>query len=368
MNTPTKWIIGIVVIILVFVAVIWKQPTATSSTTQPFKIGSMIPLSGEYADLGEEVKKGADIAVAEADGRGETVEYISEDDGLVPQKEAGAANKLTQIDQVDVAFTATVQEVKATDRIFNTAKIPLLSAWDSNEYIKTAGNYIYSVGFSTEAAGGTMAEHAYSKLGLKKISVVYIEDEWSKIITDAFEKKYRELGGTILGSEKTLGTQKDYRSLIAKAKAAGAEGIYFPLFPNYCGAFMKQARELGYKGVLMTGDSLTDGDVAIAGKAAEGAYATMLFGDNLSHVTDTYQKMYGKAPMLPIFTAIGYDAVNTLVEAHRIAKKDNVALADALKQVKLNGAVGSIDMAGKRYHERIERINIVKDGKIIELK
>lgn len=370
MTSITKWIIGAIAIIVI-ATLVWSAKNESKPGTQnkgQFKIGSMIPLSGEFAALGEEIKRGADIAIAEAKEKGIQVDYVSEDDGLLPTKEASAAQKLTQFDKVDAAFTSTVQEIKVVDKTFNAAKVPLLTAWDSNDYIKNAGDYIYSIGFSTEAAGEVMASHAAQKLNLKKVAVIYIDDEWSALIASSFTKKYQELGGEVVMNEKILPSVKDFRSLIAKAKSVGADGIYFPLFPSYCGAFMKQARELGYQGALMTADSMTDNDVAIAGSAAEGAYVSMLFAENAPRLLESYQKMYGAAPSMPIFAAIGYDAVNTLLEAHRIADAQHVALDKALTMVKITGAVGDIDMAGKHYHERIERINVVKNGKIVELK
>src|SRR3989344_3161297 len=235
-----KVILGIIAIIVIVGVVVLARgadngPSITSG--ELIKIGAILPMTGDFAFAGEAINKGALLAIDEAKAQGINVQYISEDDRSTAVGSTNAANKLVRTDKIHGAITATVQEVKPVAPIFASAGVPLVATWDSNDYIKTAGKDIFTIGFSTEGAGHKMAVYAKNNLKLSKVAVVAQEDEWSSLIASAFEKKFKELGGTVVVSERVQPTQKDFRTILAKIKTSGADGIYFPFLPNTIAPF-----------------------------------------------------------------------------------------------------------------------------------
>lgn len=364
MNTFWKgvlWVVGIVVVVGGAYVLLNKQG-APIADGAPFVIGGMMPLTGDLGALGEEVHKGALMAIEEAQVEFPDIRFIAEDDRFNGRDMVAAAQKLVSKDGVDAAFTVAVQEAKPVAPIFNEAKIPLLVSWDSNEFIRTGGESLYSIGFSTEGAGETMAEYAYGTLGIRKAAVIYHVDEWAEVITGAFRAKFKELGGTVVLDQSAIVGTNDYRTLIARAKAAGADAIYFPMVPPGNSIFTSQARELKFAGALLNGDGFLQSEIDAAGSAAEGLYFTNMHGMQLSVLAEKYKNKYGADSGDIAFASFGYDAVKTLVAAYRISKESGSTIAEALKRVDIDGIGGRIAMNGTRSSEKYERVYKVVKG------
>ena len=366
MNIKKSLWITLAIVVAVGIGIyLYSQKQRSSS--ELIKIGAILPLSGDFAVFGEAINRGAMLAVDEAKQQGFNIQYISEDDHSNAVGSTNAANKLVRTDNVDAAITATVQEVKPVAPIFESANIPLLATWDSNKYIKTAGKNIFTIGFSTEGAGEKMAVYARNSLKLSRVSVLAQKDEWSQLIASAFEAKFKELGGSVVVSEKLSPTQKDFRTVLAKIKSGGTEGIYFPFLPNTIAPFIKQADELGLNTIMMTGDSISPDEVTQAGSPAENLYFTNLYADNIKSLTDKYKAKYGKDPADMTFVSFGYDGVKTLLAASEISKKDKISMSDAIRKVNIQGLDRSIKFDGKQYAEKLEHLYKVTSGEFVEV-
>ncbi len=365
-----KKIIWIVVAVIVIAGAIYIVKGANNQSIltngELIKIGAILPMSGDFAVFGEAINRGALLAIDEAKEEGINIQYIAEDDHSNAVGSTNAANKLIRSDKVQGVITATVQEVKPVAPIFASAGIPLVATWDSNDFIKTAGKDIFTIGFSTEGAGQKMATYARNNLKLSSVAVIAQEDEWSSLIASAFEKKFKELGGNVLISEKVQPTQKDFRTILAKIKASGAEGIYFPFLPNTIASFAKQVSEQGINVVLMTGDSISPDEVAQAGSAAENIYFTNLYAEDTADLEKKYQEKFGEGGDMT-FVSFGYDGIKTLIEAVRISREENISLSDAMRKVNFAGVDRKINFAGKQFAEKLEYLYRVKNGAFVEI-
>jgi branched-chain amino acid transport system substrate-binding protein len=341
---------------------------AQTNKNNTITIGAILPLTGGYASVAEEVNRGALIAIEEAKERGEQINYVVEDDQFKASMSANAANKLINQNKVDAVFTMAIEEVKPVATIFNSAKILILATWDSNAYIKTAGDYVFSTGYNTEANGEKMAEFAYNKLNLRKIASLQQIDEWSKIIAEAFNAKFKALGGSIVVNEKVIVEEKDFRTIVTKIKQSGAEGIYAPFNPPGNSRLLTQVKQLGFTGQMLAADGFIQDEIDTAGKAAENVYLTDIFTENADGLKASYTKKYNSEPSALAFVTFGYDAVNTFLEAKKISVAQNISLRDALTQVKIQGAGALINMDGKQFSEKVERIYKIVNGIPVEVK
>ena len=112
------------------------------------KIGAILSLTGDFAIFGEEIKKGIELAVEEAKSSGLHLTVFYEDDqSLSPVAGVNAANKLITVNKIDVGLTMIVEESRPISSFFGKSKVSLIVLWDSNKFIKEAGEYIFSNGF-----------------------------------------------------------------------------------------------------------------------------------------------------------------------------------------------------------------------------
>jgi len=283
-----------------------------------FTVGAILPLTGDLASLGQEVRRGIELATADANVKGITVQVDYQDDQtLIATAVANAANKIVNIDHAQAGLTMIIEEARPAIPIFENARVPLLVLWDSNEYLKTAGQYVFSNGFSTEKAGQKMADYAFRTLHLTHVAVVGHADAWADIIGPAFISEFEKLGGTIVFNESVAVETTDYRSVIAKVKQVNPDGIYFPLIPPTSAPFLTQLKQNGVKAILLAGDAFTQDMIVGAGDAAEGVYLTNIysFSDDPSGLSAKYEKQYGTVPFDLALLTFGYDGLNKLLEA-----------------------------------------------------
>ena len=350
-----KKIIWIVILILVVIG-IYKLAGKNEPVEkgEALKIGVILPLTGDFAVLGEEVKRGIEVSVEEEKKNGRQFRVFFEDDqSLSPTATVNAARKLIDIDKVDVGLTMLVEESRPIAPIFSQAKIPLLVMWDSNQSIQDSGDYLFSNGFSTEAAGETVADFAYNEIGLRNMAVVSHTDAWSEIISESFAKKFTALGGKVISSDRLSLETNDYRTTLLKIKNSNAKGIYFPLIPPSSARFLIQAEELGLKLPLFSGDALIQDVVAEAGPAAEGVYYTNYFTDQSAELSTKYKTAYNTDPIDVTLFSFGYDAVRAVVEA----RSRGGSIFSSLKMV----------YGPTRSTDRIEKLYQIRDGRSAEV-
>lgn len=355
------WTIVIIVILVAIGVVARRNNEAVTPTA--FKMASVLPMTGDFGFIGEEVKRGADVAVAEARAEGIDVVYINEDDAFTPTQIVSAASKVLSTDGSDAVFTATVNEAGSMTHLFNTAKKPLLVAWDSNQSLKDAGDYVYSIGFSTEKAGEIMAEYAANELGVKKVAIINSVDNWSDVIAPAFRKKFESLGGTVVSQDRVSPDAKDYRTYLTKVKSVGVDALYFPLIPPGNQILLTQAQGLGLKTKMLTGDSFLDFEIEGAGKAAENVYLTDAFAMQNELMAQKYEAVHKTPVVNTLFASFGYDAAKTLIEAFKISQRERISIDVALTKVSFDGIGDRVNMNGTRYSERVEKVFKVMNGK-----
>ncbi len=357
-----KKIIWIGVIIVVIASANFLLKKNVSVDDESIKIGAVLPLSGDVADIGQEVNRGAELAVDIARQNGLNILYIPEDDVLNPVKSVSASQKLTSVDKVGSVFTLAGEEALPMVSVFNTAKIPLLVAWDSSARLKEASPYIYSIGFSNEATGEKMASYMRNELKLSKVAIVSLIDEVGDTMVSAFTKKFTSLGGAVVSTDKIQPTMTDFRSIILKIKSEKAEGVYLGLFPPGHSLFAVQKKQLGLN-VPAGGPDITDSDIVQGGASIEGTYMTYIWSDNIDFLVEQYKKKFGKEPASALYATFGYDSVTVLIEASLKAKKDGISIKDALRQIKTDKTTTPVDMKGTNFSERVERIYRIENGK-----
>ncbi len=225
---------------------------------------------------------------------------------------------------VEVILNSAVATIKAIAPILNQHEVPGIVVWDSNRAIDTLGEYVFGFGFSTEAAGEDMAEFAYHEKGARAVAVISAQDEWSEIISNAFIERFTKLGGTITLREKVAFEEKNFRTHILKLQEADSDAIYFPLYTQSIQSIVKQAREAGFAGSLLTGDVFGTSDVENLGKQAEGIIFTQVWLPDESFL-QKYRKAYGSDsdPINLAFAGLGYDAVTLLEKVINDLQKEN---------------------------------------------
>jgi branched-chain amino acid transport system substrate-binding protein len=339
-------VLGLIIGIVLFSSLLVFK-TGQVMEEEKLVVGAILPFSGQLSFIGEEIQKGIELANLETSGT--EIRIIYEDDrSWLSTAAVNAANKLINLDKIDVGLTAAIEEAKPVKPIFEKGKTPLLVVWDSNNFLDES-DYLFGTGFSTEKAGEKMASFAFKNLNLREVAVVSHKDAWAEIISESFKNEFKKQGGKIVLHERHRLDDNEFKTTLLKIKESGADGIYLPLLPPTSVNFLLQTEQLGLDIPLLGGDALIQEVIDASGKAAEGIYYTNIFSENSEELRKKYVNKYGEEPLDITLVSFGYNGLNTIMKAY---EKDNDNLRNGL--IKVIGPSKSLD--------REEKIYFVKGG------
>jgi branched-chain amino acid transport system substrate-binding protein len=313
------------------------------------KIGLLVPLSGVYAPLGQDMRNGFQLYLDQHGGKlgGRTVKIVTADEGEGPQTGVPAAQKLVTQDQV----TAVVGVVNSATALglrdfFDESKRPLLVANAGANDVTGArkSDYVWRTSFANgtvaAALGPAVADEAKGKVYL--IAADYAA---GREMLAGFRKTFEEAGGQVAGEEYTpFGKTQDFQPYLSAIRKSDAAAVY----AFYAGAeavnFVKQYKQFGLAGetpLYGTGFLTEGGVLAAQGQAAVGVktslhYSTELDNPRNKEFVAAYRGKVNKPPT--VYAVQAYDAAAVLDKALAAASgKGGADLAKAL------GGVGTVD-------------------------
>lgn len=308
--------------------------TDTGGTEEPaaattVKIGIGAPLTQGAVALGQGMKRGSLLAIKqaneseEAKSLGITFEGVDGDDQGDPKTGVTVANTFAS----DPALVGVMGHLNSgvsipASKVYNDNKLVQISPASTNPALTLQGfNNVFRVCTIDSVQGPVGAESAFTEFGLKSAVVIDDSTPYGEGLASEFAKKYEELGGKVLFSEKTTDKETDFNALVTKIKDANPGVIYYGGIYNAGALLAKQASDAGVKAPLMGGDGLYDGEyVKLAGaEQAEGDYCTSvgLPIDKLPNgqaFIDAYKAEYPNDD-IAAYDAYAYDAAKLIIDA-----------------------------------------------------
>jgi branched-chain amino acid transport system substrate-binding protein len=379
MNRITKWI----VIVSVLLAGVWLINRPENRTSATIEIGAVYDFTGVFADGGKAFQEGSEIALEEINAQGgiqgKKLKIIYEDD---PNQEAKAginsAQKLIRVNKVKGIVTTNFSGMSGMQTLAESAEVPIINSIDASDKIAPLGDWLFGSGIYDEGQGFHVADFAKQQLNLKKVAVLAGKDMYLLTVAEAFEKKFKELGGEITTHDEFLVGETDFKTLILKAKNSGAEAIFFSHLGEG-GVGIKQARELGFTGYFLGTDTMSIADVKkIAGENALNNKTFFALWKNFDALTpaqtkfaERYQAKYQKeAGDYLFYNVLGYDGVMVLAEALKNSDLTGKSIKTALYNIKnfpgLSGPI-SLDETGINRDPK-SAIVMYKNGNIVRAK
>jgi branched-chain amino acid transport system substrate-binding protein len=340
---------------------------------QEVKIGAILPLTGGISSVGEAMHRGLQMAVD--DTKHISVKLIVEDDATANRIRAvSSAKKLAGVDKVDIVFNAYASTVSAFASVLKNAGVPCLVLWDSNRSLQKLGSHIIGFGFESELAGQVMADFSRHKLNHKSVGIVNFHDEWSEVITAAFEDRFKQSGGRISLREQVNGDTTDFRTIMTRLKSLKPDAVYLPLYGIGLQSAIKQARAVHFEGDILSADSFVDADISATHGASEGVYLTQIWLQD-SDFARKYETRFGQAEISGTnlgYVALAYDAVMLIdaLAAKIIQSGAAVTSETLMKQLpkfSFSGVLGTTVFSSNNLLERREKILQEKDGHLVEV-
>ena len=318
----------------------------STAGAEPVKVGVLLPYSGVYAALAEEIDAGFDMAL-EQQGQGLEFEIVREDTEVQPPVGLAKARKLVLQDEVDVLTGVVSSGVLGAIRDFvHEAQVPLVV---SNAGLDAATGerctpYIVRVSFTNASPSTAMGEWLAGQ-GVTKVYTLAPDYAAGHDSIGAFEESFTAGGGEIVGGEFTpFQKTQDFGPYLAKAKESGAEALYVFYAGGEAISFVKQYDSFGLKETMpLYGSGFLTSPLYVAaeGPAANGVVASLHYvptveGEANAKFVEEFEAKYGHRPSE--YAVQGYDAGRAIAQAVKGGATDRAALAAALPKVDLSGS------------------------------
>lgn len=332
--------------------------SSEASSDKVFKIGGIGPVTGAAAVYGLAVKNGAQTAVDEinADGgiNGYQIEFNFQDDEHDAEKSVNAYNTLKDWGmQVLMGTVTSAPCVAVADK---TNADNMFQVTPSGSSVECAQNpNVFRVCFSDPDQGAASATYIAENKLAEKIAVIYdSSDVYSSGIYEKFAAEAANQGLEIVDAEAfTADSNKDFSTQLQKAKDAGADLVFLPIYYTEASLILKQADTMGYAPKFFGCDGM-DGILQVENfdtKLAEGLMLLTPFAadaqDELTQkFVTSYKENYGETPIQ--FAADAYDAIYAIkaaMEEADITPETSVSdtcdkMKEAMLKIKVNGLTG----------------------------
>nr|WP_321356681.1 ABC transporter substrate-binding protein [uncultured Draconibacterium sp.] len=309
--------------------------------TDKIKIGFIGPLTGDGATYGASMKKGAELTF-DSDS---TFIVIYEDSKLEPKTGVNAANKLINIDKVDIIYGAASSTVSlAIAPNCDKANKILFSSISTSEDLTQAKLFIRNVP-TNELQGQTAAIWLIDSLGVDKIAIFNENDDYGVTMAKSFKKKVEALEKSIVFEDSYIGGTRDFRITLAKIKESNAQAVFIPGNYKESEIILKQAKQLDLNLIFMGGDgSYSPELIKIAGEGAEGFYCTIMDIDKDSKYYKEFETKFNQNYKTPpdIYDAYAYEACQIIKDAFSTGKTDTKSIYEYITSNEFNSMTGII--------------------------
>jgi branched-chain amino acid transport system substrate-binding protein len=344
-----------------------KDPlgVVTIKKGQPVHIAYWMVVAGPDASLGEDTKRGVEIAIQDKGGKllGHPIKLTGQDEGCGPEGGQAAATKIASDPTVVAAIGSNCSSASRPGApILWKAGINTVSPSNTAPYLtdpKRGPEYdgYLRTAHNDKVQGAVAAQFAIKKMGVKKAATIHDGSVYAEQLQAVFAEEFKKLGGTITAQEAVAPTDTDMRPVLTKIATGQPEFIYYPIFIAAAGHITRQVKEVAglEKVYLMSADGSFSPDFyKAAGDTAIGMFHSSpdfsAFAAGYKGFLEKHKKKYGEAPIAP-FHAHGYDAAMMIFAAiEKVGAKDGdtlyigrKALRDALYATKnMQGLTGNL--------------------------
>ena len=318
-------------------------------------IGVAGPMTGNAAWYGEQMQRGAEMAVADINAAsgllGQNVQLITADDFCDPEQAIAAAQHLINQGVIFVVGHFCSGASIAASEIYQAAGILQISTTSSNPMLTELGRAnVFRVTYRDDAAGILAGNYVADNWPGKKIAILHDNTTFGKGWADETRKQLERRGITEITYESFVPGKGDYSTEMAGLQAADIGVLLIGGYHTEVALMVRAARSRGYLVQVMTGVTLATEEFGlIAGTAGDGT----LFMDpadprRRTEAAPVVERFRGEGFEPEGYTLYAYGAVEVWRQA--VEKADSLDLQEviaSLREHQFDTVLGLIDFDEK---------------------
>ncbi len=308
------------------------------------------PMTGQYASFGEQMKRGAEMAVADINAKGgvlgQKLKLTIGDDACDPKQAVAVANKFVSEGVKFVAGHFCSGSSIPASQVYTEEDILQISPASTNPKLTDEGGpNVFRVCGRDDQQGmvaGTFLADTYKG---KNIAILHDKTAYGKGLADETKKQLNKMGVKEAMYEAYTAGEKDYSALVSKMKNAKVDVFYVGGYHTEAGLMVRQSREQGYDVHLVSGDALvTDEFWKITGDAGAGTLMTFSPDPRKNPTAALVVKKFRDGGYEPEgYTLYTYGAIQAWAEAVTNAgTTDTGKMISALRSGQFDTVLGNI--------------------------
>lgn len=323
-------------------------------SAQSVKVGVIIPGSGPFAIIGEEVKNGLEMYFAEQNNMagGRKIEMIVEDDGNKPDVGLTKAKKLIERDGARVISGIVSSAVAYALRDYIvSSKVPMVITVSGADGLtqQDAAPNIFRTSASGSQQSHVLGEWLYKKKGYRRMVVLAPNYAMGYEQTGGFARTFKEAGGKIARTIYPPLGAPDYGPFLTSVDLKSTDVIGVVFAGGDAIRFVKQFAEYGLKGkVPLVGSGLLTDDLVLQSQGDAGVgivsalnYTRILESPENQSFVVNYVKRYKRIPTAYAeYSYVGGRVIKEALDAVKGKAEDSAALVAAIKKVQFQAPRG----------------------------
>lgn len=312
------------------------------------------PMTGQYASAGDQIRKGAEMAIADINAKGgvlgQKIKLEVGDDACDPKQAVSVANTMVNKKIVFMhGHWCSSSTIPASD-VYNEAQIPMATVSTNPQVTERGLKNLFRIMGRDDQQGLVAGGYLADKFKDKKIAVVDDKSAYGKGLADEIAKAIEAKKVKVTLRESITAGEKDYSGLVSKLKAAGVEVMAFGGYHTEVALILRQAQQAGLKLIVMGGDTMTNSElVTAAGANADQVMFTFAPDPRKNPAAAEVVKKFRDAKVEPEgYVMYAYAAMQLFAQAAEQAKSTKYAdLEKAMRNGSFDTVIGKLSFDAK---------------------
>ncbi|HMV04616.1 MAG TPA: branched-chain amino acid ABC transporter substrate-binding protein [Accumulibacter sp.] len=312
------------------------------------------PMTGQYASAGDQIRKGAELAIAEINAKGgvlgQKLKLEVGDDACDPKQAVSVANTMVNKKIVFMhGHWCSSSTIPASD-VYNEAQIPMATVSTNPQVTERGLKNIFRIMGRDDQQGLVAGTYLAETFKGKKIAVVDDKSAYGKGLADEIAKAMEAKGAKPALREAITAGEKDYSGLVSKLKSAGVEVMAFGGYHTEVALILRQAQQAGLKLTVVGGDTMTNSElVSAAGPAVDNVMFTFAPDPRKNPAAAAVVKKFRDAKVEPEgYVMYAYAAMQLFAQAADKAKSTKYAdLEKTIRNGSFDTVIGKLSFDAK---------------------
>ena len=345
-------------------------------TSDPTKLGVLLPLSGPTSQIGRSALQSVQLALDTFQQRHPdlALSLVIRDTGATTETARSALRALVEeahvIGVVGPLLSQTAEELAP---LADELAVPLVSPFARDSQFPQLSPYAFRNSLTDAMQGRLLASYATQQLGLRRFAILYPDDTYGTALADHFRVAVADHEGRVVARASYPPDALDPGRAMQDVRAETYDAL---LVPDYADNIALLAPELAYDaaaGVQLLGtDGWNDPEItAISEGAVDGAVFVDGFfpGSPVPQVeafVNGYHDRYGAVPDL--LAAQAFDTLMMCAQVLQSGVRTRPQMREGLAHIRdFPGVSGVTSMDADGDAEKVLYVLSVREGRIIQI-